>query len=238
VRLSFADTGFAALDALEGVDAGCLFVCEDERPLKGMAGCIDWRLCGMLSRLLQEGRFIGSLGDALLFAGFGRLRPERLFCFGGGRQGTLQRDSFAKLVPRRAGAVARRGSGLSPAAAVAAGRDQQARSSGGRRAFAPSDRPAGRWVVFVEGFLPGRRMQAWSRDLWAPPPWWWPAASPPHPALKLVGTLGGRALHIATAASFQIPSKSCLDDVCWGGAGRLLGLWSEPTFAIVVPLGS
>jgi hypothetical protein len=98
VRLSFADTGFAALDALEGVDAGCLFVCEDERPLKGMAGCIDWRLCGMLSRLLQEGRFIGSLGDALLFAGFGRLRPERLFCFGGGRQGMLQRDSFAKLV--------------------------------------------------------------------------------------------------------------------------------------------
>ncbi|HEY1333477.1 MAG TPA: peptidase M17, partial [Myxococcaceae bacterium] len=50
------------LDALDPlpVDTVCLFVSEDERPLGGAAGFVDWRLCGQLSRLLVDGFFKGT----------------------------------------------------------------------------------------------------------------------------------------------------------------------------------
>lgn len=94
--LSFADVGLAALDALAGVDAGCIFVFEDERPLRGMAGYVDWRLCGALSRILFEGRFTGADGDALLFPVRGRFVPERVFCFGLGTQDAFTRAALAR----------------------------------------------------------------------------------------------------------------------------------------------
>jgi len=39
---------------------------EDERPLKGQAGSLDWLLCGALSRLLSSGRMRGFIGDTAL----------------------------------------------------------------------------------------------------------------------------------------------------------------------------
>ena len=54
-----------ALDPLP-VDTVCLFVSEDERPLGGAAGFVDWRLCGQLSRLLVDGFFKGTRGESLL----------------------------------------------------------------------------------------------------------------------------------------------------------------------------
>ncbi|MDH3842567.1 MAG: hypothetical protein OES69_01410, partial [Myxococcales bacterium] len=36
---------------------------EDERPLRGAAGLIDWRLCGALSRRLAGGDLRGSFGE-------------------------------------------------------------------------------------------------------------------------------------------------------------------------------
>lgn len=98
MRLSFADAGLAPLDALSGVEAACLFVFEDERPLRGLAGYVDWRLCGGLSRILSEGKFVGAPGDALLFPVFGRLGTAKLFCFGAGRKRGQPRDAFGKTL--------------------------------------------------------------------------------------------------------------------------------------------
>lgn len=71
-----------ALDALSGVESLCCFVTEDERPLSGAAGFLDWRLCGELSRVLRSGFFIGRPGERLLLPSSGRVPARRLFLVG------------------------------------------------------------------------------------------------------------------------------------------------------------
>jgi hypothetical protein len=43
-----------------------LFCYSDERPLRGAAGRVDWRLCGQLSALMVEGELSGAPGQRLL----------------------------------------------------------------------------------------------------------------------------------------------------------------------------
>ena len=80
VRIEVAELGLPALDALD-VDALLVFV-GPERPLQGLAGFADWRLCGALSRAMRSGLFAAAPGEALLLPSGGRLRPARVFCFG------------------------------------------------------------------------------------------------------------------------------------------------------------
>ncbi|MDJ0786073.1 MAG: M17 family peptidase N-terminal domain-containing protein [Myxococcota bacterium] len=63
----------------DGLVAPCF---EDELPLRGPAGFADWRLCGMLSRRLSEGRFQGASGEALLVPTLGRMRTPRVLLLG------------------------------------------------------------------------------------------------------------------------------------------------------------
>ncbi|NVB42183.1 hypothetical protein G6O69_30450 [Pseudenhygromyxa sp. WMMC2535] len=64
------------------VDLGILPVFLDERPLLGLAGLVDWRACGRLSRILREGLFSGALGELLLTPGDRRLPVDRLVLVG------------------------------------------------------------------------------------------------------------------------------------------------------------
>ncbi len=77
------------LDALDPlpVDTVCLFVPEDERPLTGAAGYVDWRLCGQLSRLLVDGFFKGTRGESLLLPSNGHIGPPRVVVLGLGPGG-------------------------------------------------------------------------------------------------------------------------------------------------------
>lgn len=70
----------AALDRLDVPDL-VAFV-GAERPLRGLAGWADWRLCGELTRLVKAGRFSGAAGEALLTVTGGRLPAGRIFLFG------------------------------------------------------------------------------------------------------------------------------------------------------------
>jgi len=97
MRLSFATVGLAVLDALPDIDAACLFVFEDERPLRGIAGYLDWRLCGHISRLAMEGRLLGESGEALLFPVRGQASLKRVFCFGAGRRLAFTREALQRL---------------------------------------------------------------------------------------------------------------------------------------------
>ena len=58
---------------------------EDERPLRGSAGWIDWRLNGMLSHFLIEGRLTGEWEETTLLASQGRIVPRLLLLIGLGR---------------------------------------------------------------------------------------------------------------------------------------------------------
>lgn len=82
----------------EALVVGCY---EDVRPLKGVAGELDWLLCGALSRLFIAGRFRGALGDCALTTTRGKIRIRKLFLIGMGPQGRFSGDtirSFARTV--------------------------------------------------------------------------------------------------------------------------------------------
>lgn len=65
----------------EALVVGCY---EDVRPLKGLAGELDWLLCGTLSHLLLADRFRGSLGDVALITPRGKIPAQKLFMVGMG----------------------------------------------------------------------------------------------------------------------------------------------------------
>lgn len=88
------EQGFEGLDALDGVDALCLFVAEDDRPLPGTAGYVDWRLCGALSRLLKAGFFTGVKDDWLLLPSDGKLPVPRIFVVGLGSRKALDAEAL------------------------------------------------------------------------------------------------------------------------------------------------
>jgi hypothetical protein len=80
VRIEFAELGLPALDALR-TDAIAVFV-GPERPLQGLAGFLDWRLCGAISRTIRGGSYLPEVGESLLLPTAGRLGVPRIFCFG------------------------------------------------------------------------------------------------------------------------------------------------------------
>jgi len=63
-------------------DALCVTVFDDERPLRGVAGLVDWRLCGRLSRLLINKKASGGAGESMMLPASRRLPMARIFWFG------------------------------------------------------------------------------------------------------------------------------------------------------------
>ena len=71
---------------LAGLDADAVLVGfhEDVRPLKGMAGALDWVMCGALSRLIIERKVKGALGDVALLTSNGKVAASKIFLVGFG----------------------------------------------------------------------------------------------------------------------------------------------------------
>jgi hypothetical protein len=107
VSVSTHDIGLEGLDALQGVDALCLFVGEDDRPLPGSAGYVDWRLCGSLSRILQSGFFVGAREDSLLLPTDGRFPVPRVFVIGLGQRRDLDDSSLGEALANAARVLAK-----------------------------------------------------------------------------------------------------------------------------------
>jgi len=107
VNVAAYDVNLQGLDSLEGVDALCLFVGEDDRPLPGSAGYVDWRLCGALSRVLQSGFFVGARDDSLLLPTDGRFPVPRIFVIGLGRRKGLDASSLGQALANAGQVLAR-----------------------------------------------------------------------------------------------------------------------------------
>jgi hypothetical protein len=73
---------------------------EDERPLRGALGLVDWRLCGQISRMLLRGRARGSLDEKVLVPTRPRLTIDKLFLFGAGRANEIDAARFVEVVER------------------------------------------------------------------------------------------------------------------------------------------
>jgi hypothetical protein len=87
---------------------------EDERPLRGDAGRLDWRLGGEISRLLLSGYASGRRGEAVLLAGGARVGSRKIVLVGVGRAADLPgrnlsraiRAAMARLLALHAGSAA------------------------------------------------------------------------------------------------------------------------------------
>jgi len=77
------DPSLANLDALD-VESLALGLTTNVRPLLGLCGFVDWRMCGRLSKLILAGTVTGSAGEKVLVPTMGMLKPYRLFLFGWG----------------------------------------------------------------------------------------------------------------------------------------------------------
>jgi len=152
VSVTAYDIGFEGLDALAGVDTLCLFVAEDDRPLPGTAGYVDWRLCGYLSRVLKTGFFTGTREDWLLLPSEGRLPFPRVFAVGLGRRGSLDREALGQVLASAARVLAKAkvesvaleipsGTGLDEAAQAAALQQHFLPGFKGRQVAILADKP-------------------------------------------------------------------------------------------------
>jgi hypothetical protein len=65
-------------------DTIVVLVPQDERPLRGDAGRIDWRLCGRISEQLSSGYVSGVAGETVLLPAGRPLRAPRLLLVGVG----------------------------------------------------------------------------------------------------------------------------------------------------------
>lgn len=97
MEVSFVAPDLRRLDELKS-EALALAFFEDERPLRGALGLVDWRLCGQLSRLLVRGRARGALRETVLVPTRPRLPFEKVFLFGAGRVDDLDEARFDEVV--------------------------------------------------------------------------------------------------------------------------------------------
>ena len=67
---------------------------EDERPLKGPAGLLDWRLNGAISREIIHGRITGGFRETVIIPSNGRIRSPKILLIG---LGLARRISYPKL---------------------------------------------------------------------------------------------------------------------------------------------
>jgi hypothetical protein len=107
LKIEVAELGLSAVDALD-VDALAVPV-GPERPLQGLAGYADWRLCGAISRAIRTDLFAAHPGEALLLPSGGRIAPHRVFSFGL-PQLPLAPDAFLHVARTMCEALARAGS--------------------------------------------------------------------------------------------------------------------------------
>jgi len=95
----FVVSDLRRLDALK-MEALSVPVFEDERPLRGAPGLVDWRMCGLVSRLILRGRLRGTPGETMLVAARPRLTFEKLFLFGVGKREVFDETLFRDAVER------------------------------------------------------------------------------------------------------------------------------------------
>jgi hypothetical protein len=88
----------ASMEGLDELQAELIVLpfFSDERPLTGIAGLIDWRLCGALSRKLMAGYLDGHFGDKGMVAAPSKLRAEALLLVGMGRVDSFDASTAMK----------------------------------------------------------------------------------------------------------------------------------------------
>jgi Cytosol aminopeptidase family, N-terminal domain len=70
---------------------------KDERPMRGLAGLLDWRLAGKLSALARADYLVGELGEVLCVPPRPRLPFDKLLVFGLGNKSGFGEGTFREV---------------------------------------------------------------------------------------------------------------------------------------------
>lgn len=98
VELAFVERSLRALDQVSAdVVVGAL--CEDERPPRGLAGLVDFRLGSRLSEHCLRGRLTGQRGERFLLPVRSRLPFDKAVIFGLGPRASFDEEAFVALLP-------------------------------------------------------------------------------------------------------------------------------------------
>ncbi len=97
MRVAFLAPELARWDA-SSLDGLVGWVFSDERPPRGVAGLLDWRTCGRVSRLMQSGALLGELGEAMLFPPGHGLPFRMALLLGAGARSAQDEAGFRDLV--------------------------------------------------------------------------------------------------------------------------------------------
>jgi Cytosol aminopeptidase family, N-terminal domain len=71
---------------------------SDERPMRGLAGLLDWRLGGRLTALLRSGFLRGDAGETLLIPGKPHVPFEKVLVVGLGARGAFDEAAFLQAI--------------------------------------------------------------------------------------------------------------------------------------------
>jgi hypothetical protein len=99
MELRFVAPDLRRLDDAQAEVVAC-GIWEEERPLGGLAGLLDWRLAGKLSRLARDGFLRGKLDEVLFVPGRPRLPFDKVLVLGLGRRDQFGDSAFRTAVRR------------------------------------------------------------------------------------------------------------------------------------------
>jgi hypothetical protein len=99
VELRFLQPDVRRLDETS-VEACVCAIWSDERPMRGLAGLLDWRFGGRLSALLKSGFVRGDLGEVLLVPGKPHVPFEKVLVVGLGSRQTFADEPFRQAMTR------------------------------------------------------------------------------------------------------------------------------------------
>jgi hypothetical protein len=107
----FVEPDLRAIDTTSAEVIACS-VFQDERPMRGLAGLLDWRLAGRLSVIAKNDFLTGAEGEIVLVPGRPYVRFEKILVLGIGPRASFDegvvRRVLAKLVSALDGLKVRR----------------------------------------------------------------------------------------------------------------------------------
>lgn len=93
MNFNFLSPDLHQIDGVE-FDTMILSFFEEEKPVKGLAGLVDWRLNGKINRLIKLGNLSGRFRESMLMPSSGRLPCRRLCLFGLGSAGEFNQPKI------------------------------------------------------------------------------------------------------------------------------------------------
>jgi hypothetical protein len=102
LELRFVAPDLRRLDDVSAEIVAC-GIFSDERPLRGLAGLLDWRLAGRLSRLAKEAFLVGEPGEVLALPARPRLPFDKAVVVGLGPRASFDDATYRRVLERLVG---------------------------------------------------------------------------------------------------------------------------------------